>query len=139
MLLLQAQERGDQKRVAVLDVSCAAAVKVAVLLEELERVHGPVLAARFDDVEMADEQQGFLRARAVNARDQVAFAVVRSEHLHVACRKTGIEQALGHGPGSNRGAADRIGRVDLNQLLEDVARKLLCALAYLSADCARSQ
>src|SRR5580693_1259883 len=69
MLLLQAKKGRDQKRVAILDVSCAAAVKVAVLLDELERVDRPVLAARFDDVQMAYEQQRFLRARAVNARD----------------------------------------------------------------------
>ena len=68
----------------------------------------------------------------MNARHHVPFAVVRSQDLHVARWKTGIEQALGHGVCGNRGAADGIGGVDFNQLLENVARKLLGAVVHLS-------
>ena len=131
--LLQANKSGDQKRVAVLDISSAAAVKVSVLLNELERIHGPIRAARFDHIQMADEQQRLFRARAVNARHHVAFAVVRSQDLDIARRKTGIKQALGHRLRGNRGVANGIGGVDFNQLLENVARKLLGAVVHLSA------
>src|SRR5580693_712343 len=81
---------------------------------------------------MADEKERFLGAGAVNARDHVALAVIRSEHQDVARGKAGIEQAFCHGVSGNRGAADGIGGIDFNELLEDVARKLLGAVVQLS-------
>ena len=84
-------------------------------------------------------RMGFLRASAVNPRHHIAFAVVRPQHLHVARGKTRIKQALGHGLGRNRGAANRIRCIDFNQLLENVARELLSGVVQLSAECARCQ
>ena len=120
ILLLQANEGGGEKCVAIFYVARAAAVVVAVFFDELEGVHGPVFAARFDHIEMADEENRFLRAGAANARDQVAFARIRAEDVNVVGGKTGVEKALGHGVGGNRRTADRIGGIDFDQLLENV-------------------
>src|SRR5947209_1753046 len=51
--LAESDQRRDEKCIALFDVLCAAAVKKSILLDELERIGGPVLAARFDDVEVA--------------------------------------------------------------------------------------
>ena len=42
---------------------------------------------------------GLARAGAAKARHQIALAVVRAEHLHVARGKAGVDQALRHGFG----------------------------------------
>ena len=61
----------------------------------------------------------------------IAFALIRAEHLDVARGKTGVEQALGHRVGGNGGAANRIGGIDFNELLENVVRELLGAVVHL--------
>src|ERR1700722_1486452 len=124
IFFFQANEAGDEERVAVFDVSSAAAVKVAVFFGEDEGVHRPIFAASFDHIGMANEQQGSVRAGAMNAGDEVAFAVVGAEDLDVGGAKSGVEQALGHGAGGNSGAADRIGGIDFDELLKNVAGKL---------------
>ena len=53
----------DQDGVAVLHVLGAAAVEVAVLFDEFEWIGGPVLAESFDDIQVAEEQDGFALAR----------------------------------------------------------------------------
>ena len=59
MFFLEPDQVGDQNRVAALNVLRATSVKVAVLLDKLERVRGPVFALCFDNIEMADDQYGF--------------------------------------------------------------------------------
>ncbi len=54
-LALETNEVGDQDRVVVLHVLGAAAVEVAVALDQLEGVGVPLGLGRFDDVEMADD------------------------------------------------------------------------------------
>ena len=118
---LQAEEGLDQDGVGLLHVLGAAAVEVAVFLgDELEGIGGPVVAARFDDVEMADEQDGLLAACAVVAHDEVLLAVVGAEQLHVRGGKAGVEETLLHGFGRGGDAADRVGGVDLDELAEDI-------------------
>jgi hypothetical protein len=111
----------------------AAPVEVAVFFHELERVGGPVFAARFHHVEMADDQDRLVRAAAVQARHQVPLALVGAENLGVGRREPGVEQALAHGLGGNSGAADRIGGVDFNQLLKDVVGEAAGGIVKLRA------
>jgi hypothetical protein len=54
---LEANEIGDPDRGLGLIVACAAAVEVAVLLDEGERVHAPVFALRLDDVRVGEQQE----------------------------------------------------------------------------------
>ena len=76
VLFLHANEVGDEDGVAFLHVVGAAPVEVAVFFDELKGIGGPVFAARLDDVEMADEEDWFALAGAVDARDEIFLAVV---------------------------------------------------------------
>ncbi len=105
IFLLEANQRGDEDGVAAFHVLRAAAVEVAVLLDEFEGVDGPVFAAGFDHVQVPDEEDGLLRAGAAKARDHVAFALVGAEHVHVGGGEARVAQALGHRFGGHGGAA----------------------------------
>src|SRR5215472_1126858 len=73
---------------------------------------------------MADHEDGLeRRAGGVDAGDHVALAVVGAEYGDVGRRKAGVDKTLGHGVGSRCSAADRVGGVDADKLLEDVARE----------------
>ena len=58
VLALQANQRFDQRGVAILHVDGAATVEPAILFGELKRIHGPVGGHRLDDVEMAQNKSG---------------------------------------------------------------------------------
>ena len=124
--LSHADEVGYRDGIAVLHVLRAATVEVAVLLDELERIGAPILALRLNDVQMSDNQNGFQfrPCRAAISRHHVALAIIRTQHNHVRLRKSCIEQPLRHGLRRHGGAADRIGGVDFNELLENVMRVL---------------
>ncbi len=62
ILLSQTNERRDQDRVAALHVLRSTAVEVAVFFDKMEWIGGPILAARFDHVQVADDQNRFQRA-----------------------------------------------------------------------------
>jgi hypothetical protein len=96
-----------------------------VLLDELERVGSPILAARLDHVQMADHQdRPAAFSTAVIAHDDIFLAVVRSVDDDVFLRESRIEQTLGHRVRCGGDVAHRIGRVDFDELLEDIERKL---------------
>jgi hypothetical protein len=81
----------------------------------------------FDDILVADDQDG-LEGRsglAAIAGDEVHLAVVRSRKRQVRGRKASIQQPLAHGLGRCRDASYGVGRVGLNELLEDLVRELL--------------
>jgi hypothetical protein len=65
-------------------VERAAPVVVAVLLDELERAGLPVFSLRVDDVEVREEEERTLFARAVQTRDEVHARRGRTENAHVA-------------------------------------------------------
>jgi hypothetical protein len=69
-------------------------VEPAVLLDERERVGGPVLAPRIDDVEVRDEEDGTARTCPVVPRHEVSLSRRRSEDMNVALRKP---RGKGHG------------------------------------------
>ena len=129
-LLFQADEIGNGDGVAVLHVLRAAAVVVAVLLDELKGVRAPILLARLHHVEMADDQDGLELGPgpAPVARHHVPLAIVRSENHHVRGRKARVAEALRHRLRGHRRASARIHGVDLDQLLENVVRALLLSL-----------
>ena len=131
---VQAEEGLDQDGVGLLHVLGAAAVVVAVFGYELEGVGGPVAAACFDDIEMADEQDGLFAAGAVIADDQILLAVVGAEQLHVRGGKAGVEESLLHGFGCCGDAADRVGGVDLDELAKDVDCLFVVGVSGLGAD-----
>ena len=125
-LLLQSNEIGDHDGIAGLHVLRAATVVVAVLLDELKRIGGPVLGSRFDHVEVADDEnrpQPPTRLAAI-AGDQVALPLVGPHHGDIGRGESGIEQSLRHRLRRHGGASDRIRGVDLDQLFEDVVRPL---------------
>ena len=119
-----ADERGDEKRVAFFDVLGAAAVEVAVLLDELEWVHAPVFAVRFDDIEMADEEDWLAHAGAMNSRDEIALPRIGPEHLNVVAGESRAAQPCCHRLSGDGRAAHRICGVDLDELFENVVRHL---------------
>jgi hypothetical protein len=73
---------------------------------------------------MTEKEDRFGSARAMNARHQIAFAIVGAEDEHILFGEAGFEQALRHGVGCNRGTAYRIGSIDFDQLFKDIVREL---------------
>src|SRR5262249_41875689 len=67
-LLFEADEGGDQGGGHVFVVGGAAGVEVAVLLDELIGIGGPVLAFSFYYVDVGEEEYRFVLAGAVQAR-----------------------------------------------------------------------
>ena len=120
---VEADEVGDQDGVVHLHVLGAAAIEVAVFLDELEGVGGPVGAAGFDDVQVADESEWACARRCRAAWPPGCLCGCWGPAPARRRGEAGIEQALGHGVGGLGGAAHRIGGVDFDQLLEDVARQ----------------
>src|ERR1017187_10316465 len=118
---LHAREGGNEVGVVALHVGGAAAVEIAILLEEDEGVEGPVGAAGFDDIEVSEERDGARGARAVQADHEVALTGDGGEDLDVALRESGGAEAGGHGFRGTGIIAGGIGRIDLDELLEDVA------------------
>jgi hypothetical protein len=119
---------GDELRRHRLVVAGAAAVEEAVPLQEDERIERPVLALRFDDVEVGEQEQRLARpctwspGSRTPAQDEIALPRIRSEHLHVGGWEAGGLEPRRHRLGGLRVVADRIGGVDLDQLFEKVAR-----------------
>jgi hypothetical protein len=56
----------------------------------------------------------------MNARYHVPLAIVGSQHHHIFFGKAGVEQAFCHGVSRYRGTADRIGGINLDELLKDI-------------------
>ena len=75
-------------------------------------------------VEVADQQDWLVFAGAVQADDQILFAVVGAADVEVAVGESGVAEALRHGLGGGGDVADRICGVDFDELLEDVVREL---------------
>ncbi len=123
--LLVADQRRDERRGHELVIARAAAVEVAVLLHELVRVGGPVRAQRFHHVDVGEQQDRLALARAVQACDQVAALRRCLERLHVRVGEARGLQTCGHRLRRFVRVAHRLRRVDLHQLLVDVARELL--------------
>ena len=102
----------------------AAAVEVAVLLDERERDRStsPRAAPRRRRGGRGAGSASACRRRGTARRD--CPCVGGREDLHVLGREAGGAQARGHRLGRLRVVADRVGRVDLDQLLEDVPGEL---------------
>src|SRR5207247_6714262 len=122
----QADEIGNENGVAVLHVLGSAAVKVAVFLDEFEGIGGPVLAVRFDDVQVPDEQDGLAISSSAQTDNEILLPLVGSRDMDVLLSETRFEQTASQRFGSGRPIADGARRIDLNELLENIARQLLC-------------
>ena len=123
-LATEADEGGHQNGVVRLHVLRPAPVEIAVLLHELEWIGGPILTASLHYVEVTDNQHRLAGAGAPQARHHVAFAIVRTQHLDIPGRKSGVLQSLRHGFRRQRGAAHRIGSIDFDQFPKNVAAQL---------------
>src|SRR5207237_938649 len=75
-LLLHSNQGCGHDGIAVLHVAGAAPVEEALLLDELEWIGRPVLAAGFDNVEMTNQQDRLVLARPMQTYNNVLFAVV---------------------------------------------------------------
>src|SRR6266851_7359852 len=127
----QADEIGNENGVAVLHVLGSAAVKVAVFLDEFEWIGGPILAVRFDDVKVPDEQDGLAISGSVKANDEILLPLVGTGDMDVPLSETRFEQTASHRFGGGGHIADGVRHIDLNELLENVARQLLCLIRTL--------
>ncbi len=137
--LLVADHVRDERRRHVFVVARAASVEIAVLLDELEGIGGPVLRLRFDDVDMGEEEDRLARAGAVQPGDEVALARRRLEHLHVGVGKACGAQPRRHRVGGAGGVAGLGDRVDLDELLVDVDGALLAGRQGIGRRCRRGE
>ena len=94
---------------------------------------------RFDDIEMADEENRFARARAVNSRDEIALARIWPEHLHVIAGKSRTAEPRRHRVSGGGRVAHRISRINFDQLLENVVRHLPRGRVRLSGQRVRAE
>src|SRR5437762_2456785 len=123
--LLKANERRDPYGSHGLVVGTAAAVEVTVFFGELERIQRPILTQRLNNVEMREEQHRLSAAGPAIPRNKISFSRIRPENLNVGFGKTGSLQPRGHHFSGCRRVADRIGGVDFDEVLIDIARKLV--------------
>ena len=120
-LLLKANECGHQDGVTLLHVLGATPVEVAVLLDKLKWIGGPIRAQRLNYVEVTDKENWLSPARPMNARYHVALAFIGAEDEDIFFGKPGVQQTLRHGFCGNCRIAHGIGGVDFDELLEDIA------------------
>ena len=124
MLLLEAHQHVDPRRVDDLHVRRPATIEVTILLDQDERIARPVLALGLDHIEVAEEEDGF-GARIAAGQDGDHAAVFRmlgrGEIGDVRVGKTGGLQARAHLPGGHCAASARQGGVGLDKLLVDRA------------------
>ena len=99
----------------------AAAVVEAVALEKRERIERPILGVRVDHIEVREQKNRLGASRATQARHQVTLLGMRSDNVHVLFGKAGIEESACHRLGRLGRVTRRIGRVDLDELFQDVA------------------
>ena len=130
-LFLEADQSNRHDGIPALHILRAAAIVEAVFFDELEWIGCPIFAMRLDNIEMTDQQDGFLRAAPVEAYDQIFLAIIGTENVKVALDKSRIAETLSHGLGGDGYAAYGVGGIDLNQLLEDVVRELFCGIVNL--------
>ena len=101
-------------------VDAATRIKVAVLLDQLERIARPVLALRLDDIDMREQQNRLeLRIATGVEGDQPAFLrmIRRREHLNFCICEAGRFEVRGHAFRGERATARRQGGVGLDELL----------------------
>ena len=93
---LETDEGRDDVGVGILHVLGAAAVEVAILLDEGVGIGGPVGAAGFDYVFMADDEDGLElgAGRAAITDDEVLLAVVGAGEDEVPGSEASLEQFL---------------------------------------------
>src|SRR4051812_48671980 len=74
---------------------------------------------------MREEHQRLAGAAPVVAYDEVVFVRLRPTEEHIALGESSVAKALGDSVRGNRGTADGVNRIDLDQLFVDVVRELL--------------
>ena len=124
-LAMQAQESFDQRGVGVLHVLRATPVDIAVLLNELKGIGGPIGAQRLHHVYVAEEKNGLVggRSGSAEADNEILFAFIRAEEMDVFGRKSCIEEEAFHGRScAGYIALRRVRCVDFDELLEDGER-----------------
>ncbi len=57
----------------------------------------------------------------MQANDQILLAIVRPQQRQIGLREPGIQEPLAHGLRRRRHVTGRVGRIDLDQLFEEVA------------------
>ena len=133
-LLSVADEIGDEGRRHVFVIAAATGIKIAVLLDQLERIGRPVLAAGGNHVDMSDQQDRFARAGAPEARDEIALTRRRREGVNVGFGEAASTQPRRHGFGRLGGVARCCHRVDLDEFLVDVEGALLVDVQAFSRE-----
>jgi len=106
----------------ILVVGNAAAEERALAFDELERWERPVLRLRLDHVDVRKEKNRLLSSvPAAQARDEVSLLWRVLEHDNVGVGEAHGLEPHRHRASSGERAAGTLGRVDLDQLLEEAA------------------
>jgi hypothetical protein len=101
------------------DAAAPVLVTQAALLDRLP-AHDARIVCLDGDAAAIGREPATAPALALAAHHQIAFAIVRTQNFDVFSREACIEQAFGHGIGCKRGAANRIGGIDFDELLKNV-------------------
>ena len=106
----------------------AAAVVVAVLFGERERIQAPVFALGFDDIGVRQQQNRFELAGSVIAHNQIGLGGDRAADEDVGIRKSGRAQVSRDGFRHGRSGPGRITGLDFDDLTIDIVREALVGL-----------
>ena len=128
---LVADEIRHESRDHELVVARASRLVVTVFFDELERIRRPVLAARFDDVDVRHEDHRPLCPGTAKLRDEVALERRGLEDVNVLRGEARGPQAFRNGLGRLDGVARPHDGVHLHQLLVDIEGELVVGRAGL--------
>src|SRR4029078_11227953 len=92
-LLFHTQQRGHERCRATFYILRPAAIEVAVLLGELERIERPVARLCLDHIEVREEHHRLLRSRAAIPNDQVSVFRRWPDALYVRLGKDRVLEA----------------------------------------------
>jgi hypothetical protein len=106
-------------------VARAAAVEVAVALNELKWIHAPVFAFGFDNIGVREKQNWFVSSRAAVANDEIGLFRDGSANEDVSVRESCRFQASGRGFRNRSCGAGREAGLNFDELFVDVVRELL--------------
>src|SRR5581483_6670948 len=120
-----ANQVGDPDGGLRLVITRAAAVEVAILLDKLKRVCGPVFALSFDYIGVGEKKNRLRRSSAVVANHQVRLFRVCSADKDIGIGKSRGLQAGSRGLGYRSGGTGSEPRLDLYELFIDIVGQLL--------------
>ncbi len=109
-------------------VASASAVEKAIALDELKRVHTPVFALGFDDINVGEKENRLEHSPAVIANDQIGLLRIRAAHKDIGIGNARGAQASGGRLGNGSGGAGGEAGLDFDKFLVNIVGEFFLCL-----------